>query len=112
MRTLLALLFLAAAVGCGTVHQDAVDSHSAGFYNPPVRTAKGYVVDAAFRDRYNALISIYGKKKLENGAPVFLPPLERDQGLTPLSDVEWLMSFAAMENMVLLNDLRRRGSAP
>lgn len=113
MRTLFLALALAfAASGCGTVHQGAVESRSAGFYTPPVAIAGGYRVDDAFRDRYNALVATYGHKKLENGAPVFTPPLERDDGVTPLSAGQWKMTLQAMENMVLLSDMRRRGSAP
>jgi hypothetical protein len=98
--------------GCGTVSQQAVEPQSAGYYVRPVRVADGYLVDAAFRARYNALIDVYGHKKLENGAPVFLPPLQRDDGLTATADGRWLMTTAAMENMVVLSDLKRRGAAP
>ena len=98
-------------IGCTTVHQDAVPAASAGSYTAPVRVAEGYVVDQAFRDRYNALVAVSGHKQLANGAPLFLPPLKQDQGLTPAGG-QWLMTREAMENMVVLSDLKRRGAAP
>ena len=107
---LVALGFILA--GCGTVSQHVVEPASAGFYVKPIKVPEGYLVDDAFRDRYNALVAIYGKKKLENGAPVFVPPIVKDSGLTPKGDNQWLMSNDAMENMVVLSDLKRRGATP
>ena len=98
--------------GCSTVHQDSVAVTDAGNYVKPVRVADGYVVDDAFRDRYNALIAVYGHKRLENGAPVFLPPLEKDFGVTPSGAGWWHFTKEAMEDMAVLSDLKRRGAAP
>lgn len=112
MKTLLLSLAALALAGCSTVHQEAVQSHSVGFYVAPKPTQGGYIVDAAFRDRYNALAETYGHKKLENGAPVFVPPIAKDDGIQPLPDGTFFMSKSAMENMVVLNGLKRRGAAP
>lgn len=105
-------LAVMAAVGCSTVHQAPVAAESAGFYVPPKQVQGGYIVDEDFRTRYNALVAIYGRKKLENGAPVFVPELVKDVGIRPLTPGHYFMSNEAMENMVLLNDFKRRGSAP
>ena len=105
-------LSLAFNGGCGTVSQKSVTPATAGFYVAPVKVANGYLVDAAFRDRFNALISVYGNKKFADGAPVFLPALRKDQGLTELGAGQWLMSFDAMENMIVLSDLKRRAAPP
>lgn len=98
--------------GCSTVHQAAVTATESGSYVKPVRVDNGYLVDDAFRDRYNALIAVYGHKRLDNGAPVFLPPLEKDFGVTPNGAGWWLFTKDAMEDMVVMSDLKRRGAAP
>lgn len=114
--TLGVLLWIGAlltVVGCSTVHQQAVEAHEPANYVRPFRLSSGeYLVDDAFRDRYNALIAVYGHKKLENGAPVFLPPLEKDAGVRANGFGHWIMTREAMENMALLSDMKRRGSAP
>ena len=115
-----AALFLIAAIlalaGCGTVSQNAVDAQNAGFYVKPVKVADGYIVSSEFRARYNALIAVYGHKKLENGAPLFLPPLTKDAGVTSTGAGGELggyhMTNEAMENMDILSALKRRGAAP
>ena len=111
MKYLLMFALLAVA-GCTTVHQEAVQSHSAGFYVAPIKVSKGYLIDGAFRDRYNALIAVYGRSRLSDGAPIFIPALRKDDGIQPVNDDQWLMSNAAMENMVILSDLKRRGATP
>ena len=108
----LVVLMWSAQAGCSTVHQSAVEAAAPGSYVPPVRTEGGYLVDGTFRDRYNALVGVYGRKRLENGAPVFVPPLERDQGLTARGPDQWFMKNEAMENMVTLVALQHRGAAP
>lgn len=109
---ILIVAFALAVAGCGTVSQHAVEPASVGFYVKPIKVANGYLVDATFRERYNALIEIYGRKKLENGAPVFAPPLVHDFGVALMGDGQWLMTNEAMENMIVLSDLKRRGAAP
>ena len=108
---LTALLCLAVS-SCGTVAQKPVEAKEQGFYVKPIAVQDGYLVDGAFRDRYNGLIEVYGNKKLDNGAPVFVPPLKKDDGLVKKGNGQWLMSKQAMENMVVLNGMLHRGVAP
>lgn len=98
--------------GCSTISQHAVAPAATLAYIAPIKVANGYLIDATFRDRYNALIAIYGAKKLEDGAPVFVPALRRDDGITIADAAHWLMTAAAMDNMVTLSALKRRGAAP
>jgi len=117
MKRALLVFFLAITLaGCGTVSQNIVEAQNAGFYIKPIRVVKDgvttFVVNADFRDRYNALIEVYGHKKLENGAPVFLPPLAKDAGITPTGAGGFVMTAEAMANMVVLSDFKRRGAAP
>lgn len=109
---LLAMVIFHACAGCTTVHQSEVTPNAAGFTAQPIREGDHYLIDDAFRARYNALIGIYGRKKLENGAPVFLPPLKKDDGVTAIAPGQWRMTYAAMENMAVLSDMKRRGTKP
>ena len=115
-RAILVIFFALTLAGCGTVSQNIVEAQNAGFYIKPVKVVKDgvttFVVNADFRERYNALIEVYGHKKLENGAPVFLPPLVKDAGVTPTGAGGFVMTAEAMANMVVLSDLKRRGAAP
>ncbi len=101
-----------AVTACGTVHQAPVAAESAGFYTPPKQVQGGYIIDEEFRARYNALIAVYGRKKLENGAPVFIPELDKDAGIRSLTPGNYFMSNEAMLNMSLLSDFKRRASPP
>lgn len=113
MKRLLFVVLLALAPSCSTVHQSEVAPARPGFNAAPIRVGDGYLVDDAFRDRYNALVAIYGHKRLENGAPVFVPALERDAGVAAASfPHQWTFSLEAMENMIVLEGLKRRGAPP
>ena len=98
--------------GCSTVHQAAVPASSAGLEVQPVRQGDYYIITDAYRDRYNALIAVYGNKKLEDGAPVFFPPLVKDAGIEPAGPHQWSMTLQAREDMVVMVALKRRGAAP
>lgn len=108
----LTVLFCMVVSSCGTVAPKPVNTKEQGFYVKPVAVQDGYLVDEAFRDRYNGLIEVYGDKKLDNGAPVFVPSLKKDDGLVKKGKGQWLMSKQAMENMVVLNGMLHRGVAP
>ncbi len=123
------LCFLLAMMlaSCCTVTQKAVISQTASMDgNVPdsgilTETTGGYVVTAHFRDRYNALVATYGSSKTADGAPIFTPALRKDDGFTKLSGATsqalygqqvWLITKQAMETMVVLSDLKRRGFKP
>lgn len=116
-------LFLTALVlcdeGCTTVHQAQVESAAPSFdgnvQNSGIvsqRPDGAYVVTAHFRDRYNALVAIYGDAKLADGAPAFTPPIRANDGLTALPDGTWAMDKQAMVDMVTLSRLKRQGFKP
>ena len=109
-----AMVILAAVLmgGCSTVHQAPVTAISAPLHAPPAKVAGGFIFDSYWRDTYNALISVYGNKKLEDGAPVFVPPLTKDHGLTPLNAEQWFATNEAVQDFVLLQSLKRRGAPP
>lgn len=74
-------------------------------------TDLGYHVTAHFRDRYNGLVAVYGKSKLSDGAPIFVPSLTKDDGLTVV-DGNFLLDKRAAANMVRLSDLKAKGAPP
>ena len=98
--------------GCATVHQSAVQPQTTSLHAAPLKIAGGYVLDAYWRDTYNGLVAVYGEKKLSDGAPVFVPPLKKDDGLTAINAEQWMMTDSAMQNFTVLSDLKRRGAAP
>lgn len=108
----LAALCLFGVIGCGTVHQKVVEAKEAATYARPQKLAGGFVIDADFRDRYNALIAVYGNHRLENGAPVFIPPLQKDDGITEWGGGKFFMTEHAYENMYLMLGFQKRGAAP
>jgi hypothetical protein len=117
-RTALAVLLTLAAflpvyhVGCTAVIPRPIEAKETGFSAAPVKVDGGYVISARLRDSYNALAATYGAKKLPNGAPVFLPPLKKDDRLTRTLDGNWFITNAGMEDFLVMKDMQRRGSAP
>ena len=111
MRRILFCLALLLA-GCTTVHQAPVVPQTASLHAAPLKVPGGYVLDAYWRDTYNGLVAVYGEKKLVNGAPVFVPALKKDSGLTALNADQWFMPDAAMQDFLVLHDLQRRGATP
>ena len=106
-------------IGCTTVRQapakSAAPSYDGNAQNSGIlsETATGgYIITAHFRDRYNALVAIYGRSKLGDGAPIFSPALRKDDGLFAEGDGTWIMDKQHMEDMVTLSDLKRRGAKP
>ena len=67
-------------------------------------TATGFVVTSHFRERYNALIAVYGGD--------FAPPLKPDAGIAPIGEDRWLISKQAMVWMLEMSAWRRAGLKP
>ena len=67
-------------------------------------TATGFVVTGHFRERYNAMIAVYGGD--------FAPPLKPDAGIGPMGDDRWLISKQAMVSFIEMNTWRRAGLQP
>jgi hypothetical protein len=103
--------------GCGTVTQSPVTSQQASYddnmQNSGIlnRDHGTFIVSEAFKNRYNALIEIYGNSKLEDGSPIFVPALKKDQGVS-YANGQWRMTIQAMSYMVRLSLLQKRGFKP
>jgi hypothetical protein len=104
--------------GCLTIVQHPVQSKIVSYdgdeQNSGViaTTLIGYKVTSHFRDRYNALIEIYGNAKLEDKSPIFTPNLTKDVGLTANSDGSYKMTKQAMMWMVQMSEMQHRGFKP
>jgi hypothetical protein len=101
-----------AAQGCSTVTPTPVKPTQAAFSGndqnggiiglaPP---GAGYVVTADFRDRYNALIAVYGKD--------ILPPLKADEGITARADGTCVIDKQHLVDEILMADWHRMGRSP
>jgi hypothetical protein len=103
--------------GCGTVTQSPVmsakPSYDDGLANSGIinRDHGMFIVTEAFKNRYNALIEIYGNSKLTDGSPIFVPALKKDQGVS-YDNGQWRMTIQAMSYMVRLSLLQKRGFKP
>ena len=110
-------LIVLIAGGCGTVTQSPVlsknPSYDGGLANSGIinRYYGSYIVTESFKNRYNALIEIYGNSKLEDGSPIFVPALKKDQGVS-YANGQWRMTMQAMTYMVRLSLLQKRGFKP
>lgn len=95
--------------GCSTVHQSLVTSKAIVVTPQPVKDDTGYRLTRADRDRYNALIEVYGAAKFDDGAPVFVPALKKDQGVTPAADPAYPfhMTFAARVDFAELKAMQK-----
>ncbi len=103
-----ALVLLAA--GCSTVHQAPVQAKvGVAIHRFPDGSIE---LDAAMRDRYNGLVAVYGNHHLENGAPVFIPALKKDDGVTEIAPGSWKLDPEHVQDFVVLADLKRRGAKP
>lgn len=72
---------------------------------------KGAIITEHARDRFNALVDLYGKD------PYFVPTLEHDFGITSMEgDMGrgplYLISKESLTDFVLMNKWRRMGKAP
>lgn len=74
---------------CSTIIPKTVDpvvaSYDGNEQNSGVisSNANGYVVTAHFRDRYNALVAVYGRD--------FTVPVKADDGMSPIDARTWLI---------------------
>lgn len=85
-----------------SVQTGAQDSDIIGLSYNSAGDADGFVVTSDGRDRYNALIELYGSK--------WTPALEKDYGIEELSDGNWRFSAAAMVCWRAMADLARKGA--
>lgn len=111
--TLIALLL----TGCAhdTIRPTASHSQTAS-YDSSVNDSgivsmetDGFLVTAHFRDRYNAMIELYGHE------PEFIPPLEKDRGLIPSHRTgrgEYICNSEAMSKFLQMNRWRKMGRQP
>jgi hypothetical protein len=104
-------LLICALNGCaGTVTPDRVESRQASFDGNEqnsgivLSTPSGFVVTSHFRQRYNALIAVYGGD--------FKPTLKPDDGIAPIGEDRWLLSKKAMVDFLEMNAWKRAGLQP
>ena len=106
----LALLLGLALAGCGTVIPTTVQSSAASFDGNDQNSgiisanANGYVVTSHFRDRYNALASIYGRD--------FSVPLVPDAGLMQIDAWHWLIDRQHLSQFLEMQSWQRAGISP
>jgi len=114
----LAFIICLAFSGCLTVVQHPVPSQQASFdgndQNSGVisKSSDGFVITSNFRDRYNVLIETYSNSKLQDGTPLFIPPIKKDFGIKPNSDGTFTINKQAMVVMVQLSSMKRRAFKP
>ncbi|HEY1791548.1 MAG TPA: hypothetical protein VGG34_01405 [Opitutaceae bacterium] len=130
------LVVIAAIVACfglsactNTVHQAPVPSTQPSFDGDVQDSGivadlpdGSYVVTASFLARYNRLIATYGNAKTADGSPIFTPALAANAGVEPLNPATiltlyqgrgaYIMTAEAMDNMVVLSRLKKRGFKP
>ena len=105
-----ALIFCLALSSCGTVAPDRVTSAAASFDGNEQNSgiisanANGYVVTNHFRDRYNALVSTYGRD--------FTVPIKPDSGLHRITDETWLIDRQHLVQFLEMQAWARAKSAP
>ena len=107
MRTLLAILILSCAA-CGTVTPKAVESSVASFDGNEQNSGflgffpEGARITAHARDRFNLLVSIYGRDA----------NLSKDQGLSRNSDGTYTITREVLVKFLQMNDWHRAGLKP
>lgn len=91
-------LVLLLACSCGTVTTKTNDSHTASYDGNAqnsgilaIAPAGGRIVTPHYRDRYNALIDLYGDQ--------FDPPLKHDEGVAV--NVKTLGGFSEMSSWII-----------
>lgn len=63
----------------------------------------GALIDHGARDRYNSLISLYGKE--------WLPPSKKDHGVTP-SGALFFITNDGLQKFIVMSDWKKMGRAP
>ena len=108
MKALALLLVGLALAGCNTVIPGTVPSASASFDGNVQNSgivearAEGFVVTPHFRDRYNALIAVYGRD--------FAVPLRVDDGLT--HNGQWVIDRQHLSQFLEMSAWSRAGLKP
>jgi hypothetical protein len=109
MKTL-ALILCLALTACGTVKPERVTSAAASYDGNEQNSgiisanANGYVVTNHFRDRYNALVGIYGRD--------FTSPVKADSGLQRITDETWLIDRQHLVQFLEMQAWARAKSTP
>jgi len=109
-KLLSSLALVGLACSC-TVAPKAASSSQASFdctdQNSGVVAELGdhsFIVTPHLRDRYNAMIAVYGNH--------FQPALFPDQGITPTGTNSFAMSPQAFENFLTMNRWRKQAAPP
>lgn len=63
----------------------------------------GALIDAGARDRYNALVKLYGGE--------WLPEIEKDHGIRPLATA-YFISNDALQKFLVMSDWKKMGRVP
>lgn len=105
----LLLAALLAASAC-TVAPVAVKPAAAGFGDDGKQTSGliafvegGALIDAGARDRYNALIKLYGRD--------WQPAIKADHGITRREGL-WFITNSALQQFIVMSDWKRMGRIP
>lgn len=107
---LFAVIIAVGFTGCGTVVPKSVAAETASFDGNEQTSGilssspAGFVVTGHFRDRYNALVKVYGHE--------FTVPLKRDEGVTRMDGGRWLIDREHMTKFLEMNALSRAGINP
>ena len=112
LAVLLVVFIACYSSGCAsTVTPDRVDATQASWDGGQQNSGfLGFLPDqsghitAHARDRYNVLVSIYGKD--------FLPPLHKDDGLTALADGTYSIDREHLGHFMLMNEKHQAAIAP
>lgn len=113
MKAIFLCLLAAAVAGCTTVTPSIVKPVSPAVHGNTANGGlisvgpNGAIIDAELRAKYNGLIEAgYGSKKH------FLPPIEKDAGVTPNADGTYTMDKEHLADLIAMNLLERSGIKP
>ena len=111
MRTLLAIIILACAACTSTVTPKPVNATQASWDSGAQNSGfLGFFPDGSAhltvhaRDRYNVLVTIYGKD--------FLVPLKSDAGVTALPDGTYQIDAEHLADFMVMNEKHQSGIPP
>ena len=108
MKQLAVLAILLA--GCTTVQPKQVNAQ---FGVPVVVNADHSItVDSAGLLRYNSLAVVYGDHRLPNGAPVFIPAVKVNDGVTDLGNGLYRIDYDHAVDWGIMASLERQGIKP
>jgi hypothetical protein len=108
LNSLLLLVFL---TGCNTVAPKPVADHAYSWdgndFNSGLvgKDLNGYIITAHARDRYNALVELYGG--------YFSPPIEKDYGITSgPQESTFYIAAESLVDFINMNQDRKSGKMP